>query len=164
MAKAKSSKKSEALKAIRFGMVALCDYATKGENNKHTLVNIYGGDVLVGAFPAPLHFGFYAEILPDPGFPEQVDLHIMIEGNRFGTVTIKFPATSPNRPAVLLIPALGFEIQKESTIEFVAEAAGYQPALLMSKRVLQTETLNLETSASRQPSSRSRSASARKGS
>ena len=107
MAKPKSGAKRSKGMPFRTGMVALCDYASKGERNKHTLVNVYSGDVIVGSFPAQLHFGFYAEIFPEGDAAGPVTISVIYGPEKLGEFTVEFADHVPGRPAVILMQALG---------------------------------------------------------
>ncbi len=132
-------------KKLAVGMVALCDYATKSEGSKHTLVNIYSGDVIVGAFPAQMHFGFYAEVVPGEIAPEKAILTLLLNRKKFAGMEIGFANARPNRPAVILIPALGFDVESPVTMEFVLDVDGYSTTQLLKKEVRLAETSDSAT-------------------
>lgn len=46
---------------IKLGNVVLCEYFVQGLGNKHTLINVYSGDIVVAEMPAKMRLALYIE-------------------------------------------------------------------------------------------------------
>lgn len=123
-------------KKFRLGNVLLCDYAGKGNNNKHTLVNVYSGDVVVHGFPADLSFGIYFELLADKSgeIPSDFDLEVVFDG---GTMFKAHGNRSgdANSVATLILPMFQFKALKDGALELVLTSPGYSRVVALSKRI-----------------------------
>jgi hypothetical protein len=122
---------------LTFGNVLLCDYASRGERNKHTLVNIYSGDIVMDQLPGNLHLGLYAEYKVHDGMPPLIMISVHQAGDlraeiRFSVEQNSLKAT---KVGVLLIPMFEMGVEREGDLEIVAKADGFEPTVILSKSV-----------------------------
>ena len=123
-------------KSIRFATVAICDFATKSERNKHTLVNVYSGDIVVAEMPADLHFGFYAEaFLPDEPL-DRIELELRLGDKEIARAQFRLSERADNKMAVLLIPAFRLTAEAEGDFEIIATAEGYVRSSILTKSIV----------------------------
>lgn len=125
-------------KKFRIGNSILAEYVTRGDRNKHMLVNVYSGDVIVPSFPADLGFGFYIDLLrPDPeALPDQFTMEFSYGGNPIlrGQGSGGDPPESPI--VTFTVPHIQFVAQEPGQIELTLSAPGFQKTTALSKRVL----------------------------
>lgn len=124
-------------KRIKIGNAVLCEHVVKGENNKHVLINTYGGDVIVSQMPAQLTFGVYLEIWPNE--PGQMKLAFEIVKNRKSLFKseVEFPDVDPKRPSIIAVPLINMQIEKDLTFKIVVSGEGYNRTTAISKRIYQ---------------------------
>ncbi|MBN9308226.1 hypothetical protein, partial [Devosia sp.] len=58
-------------KKLKFLNAILCEHVVAGANKKHTLINVFGGNIIVEQLPATLTFGLYVEMAA--GSPPEMD-------------------------------------------------------------------------------------------
>ena len=123
----------------RFGNVILCEHAVKGENNKHTLVGIFSGDVIVSAFPARLFFGLYIEHFAELNDPP-IYLEIRLEGAAFAGLDLEPTQTKPGAPAIIMIPMFELGADKPITLDVISIENRGSPSqtehVVLSKRII----------------------------
>jgi len=119
---------------IRFGNVILCEHVVKGENNKHTLVNTYSGDIVVSSMPARLNLGLYVEMMSDVDSALTMEVYRGDDVVLTGEFTVARKATSA--PAVLIVPIFGFAADTEDSIKVTLRADGFRRTTVLEKRII----------------------------
>ena len=120
---------------LKFGNALLCDYASLGSNNKHTLVGVYSGDIYLEAIPMPMVFGMYIEHIPDKS--GSIELMLSCKINDRSIIAVQASATvQKKRVGVLLIQTPPLLIESAGTFKLIAESAGYAPTTIMTKEVI----------------------------
>ncbi|MES0069483.1 hypothetical protein NKJ73_27330 [Mesorhizobium sp. M0074] len=122
-------------KKIQFGNAVLCEYVAQGANNKHVLVNVFSGDVVVSKFPADLQFGVYIELHnAKNSLSNEGSVEIRVGGNTVvkGQITLAAVNTSAG---VIAIPSIVVHLESDTTIEVILLATGYGRAVALSKKV-----------------------------
>lgn len=132
----------------------LCDYVVAGVGGKHTLINVYSGDIIVSELPANLFLGTYLEI--DPGFEARsLDIEVRIEGKKVVGMRAGAgegqPLPIPTGIA-LVLPQMQLQIPSDVLLEVIATADGYAPTTALSKRIMGPKK---DSTASEPPSSQS---------
>lgn len=122
-------------KSLKFGNVIVCEYASKGERNKFTLVNIFSGDIIVAEFPANLHLGLYLEYYPDFEGESDLSLDINLDEDTLATMTAQTKDAIPGTSGVIIIPAIQLGIERDLTLNVVASKKGYKKVTVVSKRI-----------------------------
>lgn len=112
----------------------LCEHAVAGANNKHTLINVYSGDIVVATLPATLTFGLYVDISVETS-PAEMTIDMKMDGRVFATIGATFPKPSTSQGSTLVIPLIQAGIDKDLVFEVVAKAEGYSPTTLIKKRI-----------------------------
>lgn len=129
------------MRRLKILQAIACEYLARGENNKHTLVNTYAGDILVKAFPANFPLAFYIEMDVSKDTPAEVKIAVYV-GKKLRAelaATLQPPAASP---AVFALPALLLEFQKATEIRVIAKAEGYADTIVMRKSVSESEQVD----------------------
>lgn len=142
-----------AKKKLRLGNALLCDYVGRGERNKHTLVNVYSGNVMFDALPADFGFGLYIEIEDEQpsGSPKEIEVSLRFDGEEF--LHVKSPA-KPGR-GTMLLQMVQVRVEKNTTLDVVVSAPGYAETVALSKRFYAKEAVVTSPTVSQQPSARS---------
>ena len=122
------------LKTLKFGNVVLCEHAVLGMNNKHTLVNVFCGDIIVQKFPARLTFGLFAEVAQTPDISEAI-LEFKLDKTTYFKAQMILSEPNENRIGIILIPLIQLQIEKEATFNVVARASGYRSKTFLKKRI-----------------------------
>jgi hypothetical protein len=121
---------------LKFGNALLCDHASVGSNNKHTVVGIYSSDIYIESLPATIIMGTYIEHIPDKTGEMKMKLSFKINGSQ--VLAVEAMATvQKNKLGVLLIPAVPLSIEKAGTFNLTAESEGYAPVTIMTKKVIE---------------------------
>ena len=75
------------------GNAIACEHLVQGQRNKYTLINTYGGDILVKEFPAQIPLSFYIELVP----------------NKYGIFTLTLKLTYRKKQVVMALSDAVFE-------------------------------------------------------
>tara|TARA_R110002074_G_scaffold384791_1_gene565649 strand:- start:568 stop:939 length:372 start_codon:yes stop_codon:yes gene_type:complete len=116
----------------------LCEYVARGDRNKHTLINIFSGDVVVGDWPAHLVFGVYLEIIPDTETPIDIRLEIKLGRRKMVEAVINLKNQRLNTPAVFALPQFPIQIEEDSRLNIFISGIGehqYRRKKILSKRI-----------------------------
>lgn len=121
----------------RFGNVLLCDHVVPGLGNKHTLVNVYSGDVYPVEFPARLLFGLYIEHFPRGGSQtELIDIAINLDDRQVLRVGAELSAPEANgQPGVIPIQVFAVEAERPSTLVVTVALNGGAPETILTKQI-----------------------------
>lgn len=122
------------MKQFKTANAVACEYVALGSNNKHTLVNVYGGDIIVREFPARVPLAFYIEILPDRGMPSRAKLQVLQNKKLRAEIDAEFEF-EPGKLAAIILPQLPYVISKDTTVRVVAECEGYSRTTLLKKTI-----------------------------
>lgn len=122
------------MKQIKTGNAVACEYAALGAYGKHTLVNIYTGDIVVQELPARIPIAFYIEVIPDSGMPSSIKLEV------FQNKKLRFAATAEfefeaDKIGLVVLPQLPFSLEKNTEVRLVASCEGYKATTLVRKRI-----------------------------
>lgn len=122
-------------KPLKFGNASLCEYVAKGAGNKHTLVNVFSGDVIVSEFPANIMFGIYLEYMQEPTDVPSLTIEIIIDGNAIATLPVNIAPGEDGRPLNIVIQSMALSLEKDTTLEVVASAPRRRRTTVLSKRL-----------------------------
>lgn len=127
-------------KRLKFGNVVVCEHVVSGGSNKHTLINVYAGDIVVAALPARLALGFYFEL---KDIERDMNLEIDI---KLGNATIaKLGANIVGHgtgDGVLAVPMIPMEIQSDTKLIVYFSAEGFARTKALQKSIFQGEIPN----------------------
>lgn len=119
---------------LRLGNVVLCEHAVQGAGNKHTLVGVFAGDILVESFPAVLTVGLYAEVLKETPITK-LDVTFLLNGNAFAKLVAAYQDPTAGIESIVLVPLLQIGVQDDSVFEIVMEAEGYAKIVALRKTI-----------------------------
>jgi hypothetical protein len=119
---------------LKVGNVVLCEHAVPGAGNKHTLVGVYAGDILMDTMPGPIAMGLFLEILPETAPPT---LTVTFQLNRVpvGKVVATYENRTVDGPSLVIVPLLQVRIEADSVFEVVLEAEGYARHVALTKKI-----------------------------
>lgn len=111
----------------------------KGERGKHTLVNVYSGDIVAASFPARLNLALYIEVEIQPLKDNALSIHVM--SNKKNIVKLDGKATPMEKSGVIVfaVPTLLIEIKTNTTLEVKLTSDGYDDTIVLSKKISQGE-------------------------
>jgi len=123
-------------KKLKIGNAILCEYATLGANNKHVLVNVFSGDIIVQNLPADIPLCVYIEVFRrDITATDTFKMEVRLDNKPLIMGEIVMPGGS--QTAVILLPQFPLHIDAAATIEVVITSIGYAKTVALSKRVYQ---------------------------
>ncbi|MHB1101990.1 MAG: hypothetical protein ACYC0C_04245 [Devosia sp.] len=120
-------------KKLKFYNAIVCEHVVAGANRKHTLINVYSGDIIMGEMPAPLNLGLFVEMAA--GAPPMMEVELQFDRVAFAKITARFPAGNEEKPSNLVVPLIQAPIDKDLTFSVVATAEGYAKTTLIEKRI-----------------------------
>ena len=138
-----------------FKNVVLCEHVVIGTGNKHSLINVYGGDVLVGEFPAELLFGLYVEFIPDGSMPHDSSLEIRVDGKVVGRALFRIDDVVTGNLGVIALPVFQIALEQEATMEVFAIIGEHKPHSILKKRLERAPGATFSPTASPPPSEQS---------
>lgn len=114
----------------------MCEYVALGAHNKHTLVNVFTGDVLVANFPANFHAAFYVEIVPYEGQPEDMMFTLMAGRKTLAKLGLQFKGIEANKTALLTFPQVVVKATKEVDLKLIASCDGFKETTVLRKKIM----------------------------
>jgi hypothetical protein len=122
------------MKRIRVGNAVVCEFIVQGSTGKHTLVNVFGGDILVKELPARISLAFYIEIVPDAGMPKDLKLDLILGTKTLATADAEFQY-EPGKIGVIVLPQAQITVEEETRIRVVASGTGRARTALVDKSI-----------------------------
>lgn len=119
---------------VKISNALLCEHVIEGLGNKHTLINVFTGDILVKSFPARLFFGLYLEHYPTTP-SGKLSIDIILGSKKFAEVAVEYENARLGLPGALVIPVFEIGLDAPDTLEFVARAEG-QPKVRILKKTI----------------------------
>lgn len=113
----------------------LCEHLVPGLNNKHTLINMYPGNILVAEFPARIPISIYVELKPKVfgTFPLELKLYIGKKEAMTGGAEALFER---GKTALVAIPTGLVLFEKPTTLKFTLACGDEKPTTVIQKRIL----------------------------
>lgn len=124
------------MKALRFRNALICEYVARGNGNRHTLVNVFSGNIVLPNMPSGLSIGLYAEYVPDPGAPREVMIDVELRRKNVARLQVVIPHVAIVLPVTLALAALTFEVTGPGSLSFVASAEGYRRTTVVTKEIV----------------------------
>jgi cephalosporin hydroxylase len=124
-------------KKLKLGNAILCEYVGMGSNNKHVLLNVFSGDIIVLKFPADIMIGVYIEVHRDSPPQDKFEFEIRINGDAIIRGDVVMSGSNPL--SVVTIPQIPLHVDDDSVIEVVVMSAGYSKAVAISKKIYKGE-------------------------
>lgn len=122
------------MKRLKIGNVLACEYAALGSHGKHTLINLYAGDIVVREFPATFPLAFYIEIFPQADTPQRLNIIISQGRQKRAEVAAEF-AFEPSKVGVIVLPQLPLTFSKNGEFRVVITGEGLIPTTVLKKKV-----------------------------
>ena len=123
------------MRPLKVDTAIMCEFIAESTGNKHTLVNVISGDLVVSQFPAQLPVAFYFEITPS--VTESADFVIEISfGKRKAAGAKAHVEFEAGKRGVIALPIglLGTDKPGEIRVTFARD--GERPITLLKKKVL----------------------------
>jgi hypothetical protein len=122
-------------KNLKFGNVILSEFGVIGQNNKHTLINTYSGDIIVSDFPAELFFCLFVEIL-DVKEDIKLLLSIFLNKNEVAKLEAVIPSQSSGAMnGILFVPSFTIGLPKPAVFSIAASADGFSTKTIIKKDI-----------------------------
>jgi hypothetical protein len=117
-----------------------CEYVALGNANKHTLVNVYGGGILVQNFPATFPVAFYIEVTSSIESGTPIKLEVQLNRKTLAEAVSELPPLPEGTDSfVIALPAIPIVVEKPTEIRIVASAEGHRRMTLFSKQIRQAQ-------------------------
>lgn len=113
----------------------LCEHVSAGPNNKHTLINVFSGDIVVSDLPALLPFGLYIETDSDPGFKGHLNLEIRWRKRPYMKGVVRLEQRSPSRQGVIALASFQLPVERDGELEVWLGEEGTRLSKILSKRI-----------------------------
>ena len=126
-------------KSLKFRNALLCEFVAKGDRNKHTLVNVFSGDIIVQEFPTKLHVGLYMEYIPQDVNVREFWLHFKLDKEIPLKAQINMPIVKPNVPVSVVIQLVEVVVDRDLTFSVEAACEGFRKTTVLSKRIYKSE-------------------------
>ncbi len=111
---------------LRMGNILLCEDTRAEVNFKHSLLGVFGGDVLVSEFGGHLKVAVYAELFALAAGVKTMELTLAYNGNDFMKAELQADFIDLLRPAIVASPGALVEIAQpgELTVTVVCDGHG----------------------------------------
>ena len=120
----------------KFGNVVLCEHVIPGGGNKHSLINVFAGDLLLPQFPAKLGLGFYAEYYPKDASDGKMTLELRINKKTFARIEVAFERYREGAPGIIAISFFELNVEQETQLEIFSRPVTGKAALILRKNIL----------------------------
>jgi hypothetical protein len=135
------------MRSLKFGNALFCEYVARGAGNKHTLVNVFSGDILVKELPGTLILSLYIEMLPQLRQQSEITIDLLVGRKPYVQFEASFESMRRDKTAVLVISPLHVEVQKDTFLRVVASSKGFQRTEVIRKRISEGEPITPSASA-----------------
>lgn len=122
------------MKRIKTGNVVACEYVALGSYSKHTLINVYTGDIAVREFPATFPLAFFIEIIPHEGMPQEIKIQIKQGRKTSAELVVNFKFEL-GKPALMILPQILLTFPNDTVVQVVGSGDGLKPTVLATKKV-----------------------------
>lgn len=122
------------MKSLRIKNSILCEYVAQGVGNKHVLVNVYSGEIIIASLPGRLHLGFYVEIIKKGTPLGEMTIEAFVGRKRIGYISTEIE-DGPGDLHVLVIPFIPVPIEAPGKLRLVASGDNFRRTTLMEKKV-----------------------------
>lgn len=120
---------------LNFRNVLVCEYVALGAHRKHTIVNVYTGDILVRKFPVTIPLSFYLEVAPSEILgSRQLSVKVYVGDEVRAEATAEFEFEE-GKPGLLTFPQIGCEFDKPSSIKLVISEVDGKARTIVEKTV-----------------------------
>lgn len=120
---------------LKFKNSIICDYASVAQGKKHTLVNVYSGDIILSRIPSKIRLAFYSEFI----FQEKGEIELTFEffqGKKsFAKANAKLSGGAVGQVGVILVNSFEVEVKRDGFLKIVAWREGYEKTTLLNKKI-----------------------------
>lgn len=122
---------------VKFENVLLSEYVVVGQGNKHTLINVYSGDVVVQSFPARLMFAVYAEYKSLTTSPYSLLIQVKVDKKVHAKLRANVEPAGDGLVGILAIPGLDLTVDRDVVLEVTVTPDNERAVSLFRKRIFQ---------------------------
>ena len=122
------------MKRIKIGNAVACEFIAPGANGKHTLANVFSGDILVREMPARISLAFYIEILPDQDIPKMIRLELVL-GKKTLAVAEAEIELEPSKMGVVALPSIQVNVEEDTKLKVIATGDGFARTVVIEKAI-----------------------------
>ena len=112
----------------------MCEFLSGPVNNKHTLVNVIPGELILSEFPANIPAAFYIEIMPQEAVNSNFTLEIYV-GNRVVATAVSKIDFEIGKPAIVALPMGLVKIEKPTSIRIIFSDENGRKTCLIKKYI-----------------------------
>jgi hypothetical protein len=141
---------------VKLGNVILCEYLVVGAGNKHTLINVFSGDVIVESLPAVLRLAMYIEYQTATDEAFNIIIDVKLDGKTLTKLRAEIETGHRHQTGILAIPGIEVGFDRNVTFGVRMTVDGEQPKTILKKQIYLGSVATGVPSASPPPSSRSR--------
>jgi hypothetical protein len=123
--------------SIRVKNVAMCDDIRFEIGNKHTLVGVYSGDVVLSKIPSELTISFYIELKAPEQRTYDIEFEVKLGDEVKQHVVGLLDIDRPHQLGVIAFPRMPMHVGKATTISLRAKFEGEPWRPLIRRRVRQ---------------------------
>lgn len=123
------------MKPLKVGQALICEYVAEGARGKHTLINVYTGDIRIKQMPATFPIGIFVEIIPQPDQPSEFEIEVLIDEKLHGKLVGEFGEFELGKSALVAVPQLPITVKENSTVKIVATCPGFKRTTAIEKKI-----------------------------
>ena len=120
---------------VRVRNCLLCEHVSRSDGNRHTLVNVYSGDVVVAHMPTQLQFGLYMELEGTPQYQGAFSLEIRWLKRTYLKATATVDARSTENNAVIALPSFLLPVDRDGVLQMFFWGDGLPRRKILSKKI-----------------------------
>lgn len=118
---------------LKITNMIVAEYIVEGVNNKHTIINVYSGDILLSEIPASIPIAFYIEMKSSRDYSGTISIKLML-GKKVameGGANVELRA---GNPAVMAIPTGLIALKSPTTMKLFIGIEGERPMKVVEKK------------------------------
>jgi hypothetical protein len=123
------------VKPLKIANALLAEHVVEGARGKHTLINVFTGDIRIRTLPAVFLVGAYIEMIPLPNQSSEFTVEFMVGNKMAGMAEGTFPPFEPDKPALVVIPSVPISVESDTILRIRVKSLGFRPTIAISKVV-----------------------------
>jgi hypothetical protein len=119
---------------VKAKLAIACEYVAMGANGKHTLVNVYSGDIIVREFPARIPISFFIELESGINADKTLTIEVFSNKKRVAKAVAEFELEK-ERVGLINLPQLPLSLDGPTVLKVLISGDGIKSTTLLRKTI-----------------------------
>jgi hypothetical protein len=123
----------------RFQTAVLCEFITRDISNKHSLIGVFSGDIIVSEMPATLRLALYLEVFPSSTGLHEISLKFNLGGKTIAEATAQSDVQEKEKPIILVLFPVDIGVDQDTVLTLEAATTGNKSTTIIEKKIYKGE-------------------------